>query len=99
MATLSSHAAETLHGRHVLQLNPAAAVAIKRTVHDLVISANADAFADALRAVLRDPQAELGAIDLKRVADRVGSDFVVGERFHGCVRGDRGATSLWPRHA
>jgi len=86
MAVLSNHAMQKLRGREALQLDPSRQVAIKRAVHELVISAAADDFAAALRVVLRDPHVELGAIDLKRAASRLGDDFVVGERFHGCVR-------------
>ena len=84
MATLSSRAEAKLRLRTPLTLDPTAPMAIKRTMHALDIDTDADAFAAALRTVLRGPNVELGAIDIKRKED--GVDFIVGERFHGCIR-------------
>jgi hypothetical protein len=75
-----------LQHRQTLAIDPARSCAIKRGVHELEIDTSAERFAPALRQVMRDPEGAFGLIDVKRAPDRLGSDFIVGERFHGCVR-------------
>src|SRR5689334_12046630 len=86
MPALSASAHRRLKHRQTLAIDPARSFAIKRAVHELDIDTDADRFAAALRQVLRDPDASFGLIDVKRSPDRLGTDFTVGERFHGCVR-------------
>jgi hypothetical protein len=98
MPALTAAAARKLDRREPLAVDAARPFAIKRSVHELEIGAGAADFAAALREVLRDPGARFGLIDVKRAAERESSDFAVGERFHGCVRLERVAARLGPRH-
>jgi hypothetical protein len=96
MPTLAPRPLRKLAARAPLAIDPARGVAIKRTEHELVIDTDAATFARALRDVLREPDAAFGLIDVKRAPDRAGHDFVVGERFTGCVRLARTA-ARWRR--
>lgn len=73
-----------LEQRGVLALDAGSAIAIKRDVHEFVIAASAEAFAEAFRRVVTDPSTHFGLIRVKRPGDRLGESFEVGERFQGC---------------
>jgi hypothetical protein len=74
--------ASKLARRRPLSMRPARGPAVKRNLHELTVAAPADAFAGAFRAVMRE-EARFGLIEVKRVRQ---GDFVVGERFTGCIR-------------
>jgi len=72
--------------RRPLALDPARRFAIKRNVHEWVIGAEAQRFAQAFADVLGTPGARFGAIEVQRLPGRDGQPFAVGERFAGCVK-------------
>lgn len=78
--------AAKMQRRRPLALDPARPFAIKRNVHEWVIAAGAQRFAQAFAEVLSRPGARFGAIEIQRLPGREGQPFVVGERFAGCVR-------------
>lgn len=88
-AKLSPGATRQLAKRSPLATDPGRGVAIKRNVHEFQIDTGARRFADALREVMREPEGRFGLIQLKRPAERVGREFRVGERFHGCFSLER----------
>jgi hypothetical protein len=85
MSALPEKFARKLTARHPLQMDPARPFAVKRNVHELTIEADADHFAKALTEVMSQPDAQFGAISVKRMPGREGRPFTVGERFTGCV--------------
>lgn len=87
--TLSPRAQRRLAARQVLSLNQRRTIAIKRDVHEFVVRAGADRFATGFRAVMTDPTAMFGLIRVRRPAERMGSEFEVGERFQGCFSIER----------
>jgi hypothetical protein len=84
MSELTDRSLRKLSTRRVLRSDERRAVAVKRNVHEFVIDAPAKAFAAAFHAVLTEPDARFGRIEVRRAPDRRGQPFVVGERFHGC---------------
>jgi hypothetical protein len=84
-ATPSEHAEweAVLAKKAVLTLDPTGSIAIKRDVHNQVVSLDAKPFADALNAVLMDPQRRFGLIEVDRTRAAVGKPYTVGERFQG----------------
>lgn len=72
-----------LAAKSVLTLDPAGAIAIKRDVHNQIVSLDAKPFADALNAVLTDPKRRFGLIEVDRKQATVGKPFSLGERFQG----------------
>jgi hypothetical protein len=78
-----------------LPLDPARAFAIKRNVHEWVIGAGAQRFAEAFAAVLQEPRARFGAIEVQRMPGRDGQPFAAGERFAGCVKLPHFPLSRW----
>ena len=72
-----------LDAKAVLSLDPAASIAIKRDVHNQIVSIDAKPLADALNAVLMDPKRRFGLIQIDRKQATVGKPFSVGERFQG----------------
>jgi hypothetical protein len=84
--TLSAAAAARLARRQPLALDTRRPIAIKRSVHELVIGCDAARFAAALRRVLCAEGGGFGPIELRRDTGRAGRDFVLGERFHGSIR-------------
>ena len=92
-------AAARLAKRPVLALKPRGSIAIKRDVHEFVVEAAADAFADAFRRVVTDPTATFGLIRVKRPAERMGEPFEVGERFQGCFSLERALAGFTGRAA
>jgi hypothetical protein len=82
--TLSPAATAQLSRRAPLPLDPSAAIAIKRDVHEFEVDADADVFAAAFAEVMTDPQAMFGLIRIRRPGARMGAAFAVGERFQGC---------------
>jgi hypothetical protein len=81
---ITPKAATKLYERPPLPVDPRKSIAVKRDVHEYIVETDADAFADAFRQVMIDPAGTFGLIRVKRPADRVGADFVEGERFQGC---------------
>lgn len=73
-----------LERRALLPVDPARSIAIKRDVHEFIVEAEAEAFADAFKQVMTDPQGSFGLIRVKRPESRMGREFGVGERFQGC---------------
>jgi hypothetical protein len=88
---LDERASARLTRRAPLPVDPGRAIAIKRDVHELVVDVDAASFARAFRAVVADPESSFGLIRVKRPAERMGRDFVVGERFQGCFSLERAA--------
>ncbi|HTM22074.1 MAG TPA: hypothetical protein VL172_16245 [Kofleriaceae bacterium] len=82
--TLTAAAETRLSQRGPLPLDPTAAIAIKRDVHEFEIDADADAFARAFAEAMADPDASFGLIRIRRSARHSGTSFAVGERFQGC---------------
>lgn len=70
--------------KRALPLDPENPIAIKRDVHEFVISADAEQVAHAFRDVVTDPKSQFGLIRVKRPESRMGAGFEVGERFQGC---------------
>ncbi|MFT5683351.1 MAG: hypothetical protein ACI8RZ_004282 [Myxococcota bacterium] len=72
-----------LANRRVLSMDPHARVAIKRDVHELVISADARHFADAFHQTMRVPGSQFGLLQVRRPSDRAGQPYQLGDRFQG----------------
>jgi hypothetical protein len=72
-----------LDAKVVLPLQPDGPIAVKRDVHNLVVSLDARPFADAFHAVLTDPARRFGFIEVDRKRQSLGKPFAVGERFQG----------------
>jgi hypothetical protein len=81
---ISPKAALKLERRPRLPVAPLRSIAIKRDVHEFLVEADPARFAAAFRAVMTDPDGTFGLIRVKRPAERVGRDFIRGERFQGC---------------
>jgi hypothetical protein len=81
---ISDGGVRKLAGRERLPVDPRRSIAVKRDVHEFVVEAEADAFAAAFREVMTDPAGRFGLIRVKRPAERMGREFVAGERFQGC---------------
>jgi hypothetical protein len=96
---LTEDGARRLSRRDPLPVDPAATIAVKRDVHELIVDTDAATFARAFREVLIDPGSTFGLIRVKRPAARVGQDFAVGERFQGCFSLERAALGRLPRRA
>jgi hypothetical protein len=96
MNILSNPLRVKLQRRKILAIDPGNGPAVKRSVHEIEIATDADTFASALRQVLAQGDGALGPIDIKRLPERVGREFAVGERFHGCVRIARIAARIAP---
>jgi hypothetical protein len=73
-----------LSSKKRLPVEPGRSIAIKRDVHEFIVDAPADRFAVAFREVMTDPLGMFGLIRVKRPLDRLGQEFLVGERFQGC---------------
>jgi hypothetical protein len=73
-----------LDRRPRLPVDPARSIAIKRDVHEFVVDADAARFATAFREVMTDPRGMFGLIRVRRAPERLGREFVSGERFQGC---------------
>jgi hypothetical protein len=82
--TLTASAERRLAGKSPLPVDPKAAIAVKRDVHEFLVSTDAGTFARAFQEVVTDPESTFGLIRVKRPAARLGRDFAVGERFQGC---------------
>jgi hypothetical protein len=80
---LGAPVARALASRAPNAVDARRAAAIKRNVHEVDVDVDAPRFADALRAVLTDPDARFGAVRMVRARDRVGRALVAGERFQG----------------
>jgi hypothetical protein len=78
--------AAKMQRRRPLELDAARPFAIKRNVHEWVIAARAEPFAERFAQTLAEPGARFGAIEIKRLPGREGRPFAVGERFMGCVK-------------
>jgi hypothetical protein len=74
---------QELDARKLLVLDARSKIDIKRDVHNLVVSADADALAKAFHSVMKDPNRRFGLIKVDRKASRRGQDFVLNERFQG----------------
>ncbi len=72
-----------LDAKAVLTLDPAGSIAIKRDVHNEVVSVDAKALSAALSTVLTDPNRRFGLIEIDRKRASVGKPFTLGERFQG----------------
>ncbi len=72
-----------LRQRAILELNPHAAIGIKRDVHNFVVDAPAAAMADAFHRAMRTPGKSFGLIEVRRLPENVGRPFQLGERFQG----------------
>jgi hypothetical protein len=94
-SALSTAAARRLAGRRPLHLDAGRPFAIKRSVHVLEVDCSPEALAAALREVLAEPGEALGGVVLRRLPERVGRPFEVGERFHGCLTLG-GIARAWP---
>src|SRR6185369_9397262 len=81
---ISVPALRRLSTKKRLSVEPSRSIAIKRDVHEFVVEAPADRFAVAFREVMIDPVGMFGLIRVKRPLDRLGHEFLVGERFQGC---------------
>src|SRR5262245_62042343 len=97
--TLTPESARRLERRAPLPVDPRRAIAVKRDVHEFVVSTDAASFARAFRAVVTDPESTFGLIRVKRPAGRMGRDFAVGERFQGCFSLERAALARLPARA
>ena len=86
MSALSAAFAGKLERRRPVALDAARPFAIKRNLHEWVISAPAERFAEAFAQVMSEPGARFGAILVKRLPGREGQPFALGERFTGCVK-------------
>jgi hypothetical protein len=75
-----------LSRRRRIAIDPARSIAIKRSVHEFEIEAEASRFAAALREVMIEPQAVFGLVEVARASECIGQAFTVGERFLGCIR-------------
>ncbi|MCB9732317.1 MAG: hypothetical protein H6745_06885 [Deltaproteobacteria bacterium] len=80
---MTPRVAATLDRRALATLSEGASIAIKREVHELVVSAPAPAFAAAFRAVMMAPESRFGDIRVRRPEGRLGATFEIGERFQG----------------
>jgi hypothetical protein len=81
---IAPRAACKLGRRALLPVDPRRSIAIKRDVHEYVVDAEPAPLARAFREVLTDPVGTFGLIRVKRPAERLGRQFVAGERFQGC---------------
>jgi hypothetical protein len=72
-----------------LALNPASEITIKRDVHSIVVSTDADKLANAFHDVMRDPKRHFGLIKVDRKQANVGQPFKIGERFQGRYQVDQ----------
>ena len=72
-----------LDAKRVLALDPRGKIAIKRDVHDFIVSVDARTFADAFHGVLVDPERRFGLIEINRKRASLGEPFALGERFQG----------------
>ncbi|MFO0564744.1 MAG: hypothetical protein U0263_03730 [Polyangiaceae bacterium] len=72
-----------LSKKQPLSLSPNAEIAIKRDVHEVVVSTDAPTFAKAFHEVMRDPSRRFGLIRVDRLAKNVGRPFSLGEKFQG----------------
>ncbi len=95
--TLSPAVAARLERLRPLSLDPHAAIAIKRDVHEFVVATDARSLADAFAAVVTAPTSRFGLIRVKRPAARLGQPFRVGERFQGCFSLEAAGRALGAR--
>src|SRR6266542_791676 len=72
-----------LDNRNELVTDPSRDISIKRDVHVLVVSADADKLANAFHEIMRDPKRHFGLIKVDRKQSNVGKPFALGERFQG----------------
>src|SRR5687767_10281957 len=93
---ISEEATRRLAARAPQPVDPAKAIAVKRDVHEFVVTTDAVRFARAFREVVTDPESVFGLIRVKRPASRLGQDFTVGERFQGCFSLELAAARLSP---
>jgi hypothetical protein len=82
---LSPAAARRLLAAPLTALDPARGPAIKRNLHELVVGAEASAFAAALEDVIVRPGAVFAGITLLRLPGRVGRPFTLGERLRTAI--------------
>jgi hypothetical protein len=86
---LTDDGTRRLAARTPLPLDPDAAIAIKRDVHELEVAIDAARFAAAFRDVVTDPTSMFGLIRIRRHPRRLGRAFEPGERFQGCFSLER----------
>jgi hypothetical protein len=72
-----------LDKRSELKLKPGGAITIKRDVHNIVVSADADKLAKAFHDVMRDPNRHFGLIKVDRKEAEKGQPFKENDRFQG----------------
>jgi hypothetical protein len=96
---LTATAQRRLADRAPLPVDPSAAIAVKRDVHEFIVDCDAAMFAAAFRAVVTDPTSTFGLIRVKRAAERMGRDFEIGERFQGCFSLERATLARLPAAA
>jgi hypothetical protein len=69
--------------RPPLAINTATDISVKRDVHDVLIAAEASAYAASFQQVLQDPARRFGLIRIDRLRANVGKPFTLGEKFQG----------------
>jgi hypothetical protein len=72
-----------LDRRAELELKPASSITIKRDVHNILVSADADKLAKAFHDVMRDPKRRFGLIKVDRKETENGAPFKENDRFQG----------------
>ncbi len=72
-----------LQSKTELPLRPLHEISIKRDVHEIFVSTDAAALADAFHSVMRDPARRYGLIRVDRLAANAGKPFTPGEKFQG----------------
>jgi hypothetical protein len=85
-----------LDAKNQLPLRPKAEIDIKRDVHNLVVSAEAGALAQAFHETMKNPNNRFGLIRVDRKAANIGQDFKVGERFQGRYELDKALAAKLP---
>jgi hypothetical protein len=84
---LGPGAARRLLGRRRLAIDPTSGAAVKRNVHEFLIDAPAERFAQALADILVEPGADFAGLTILRLPGRAGRSFLPGERFQAAFRG------------
>ena len=82
-ATARSQWEAALDGKKELVLDAKRDITIKRDVHSVVVSADADKLAQAFHEVMRDSKRRFGLIRVDRKEANIGKPFSIGERFQG----------------
>jgi hypothetical protein len=94
---IGPRAAAKLDRRPLLPVDARRSIAVKRDVHEYLVDADPDRFADAFRDVMTDPTGTFGLIRVKRPAEKLGREFRVGERFQGCYSLEGALTKSFSR--